>query len=162
MLFILKSTAAEFSNMSSSNHERFSQALYGTARVWRLALDRRLKHLGLSQASWLTIAAVARNAAMSQAELAGKLDVEGPTMVAMIDRLVKNGYLMRVCSTSDRRVKRIELTPRGQDVYCQLRSEADRFLQELFCDIDKEKLETATCLLESLYALIETKERSTV
>lgn len=149
-------------NISSSNHERFSQALYGTARVWRLAFDRRLKHLGLSQASWLTIAAVARSAQMSQAELAAKLGVECPTVVEMIDRLVKNGYLMRICSTRDRRVKRIELTPRGQDVYCQLRSEADGFLQELFCDIDKEKIETAAWLLESLCALIESKERSTI
>jgi MarR family transcriptional regulator for hemolysin len=40
--------------------ERFTTALHTTARAWRQALDRRLKYLGLSQASWLTIAVAAR------------------------------------------------------------------------------------------------------
>ena len=139
----------------SSDHERFSQAMYGTARLWRLALDRRLKHLGLSQASWLTIAAVARSAPMSQAELAARLGIEQPTMVVMIDRLVKNGYLMRVSAANDRRVKRIELTPSGQDMYDQLRRVADRFLQELLSDIGKEQIEAVTGFLECLHAAID-------
>jgi MarR family transcriptional regulator, transcriptional regulator for hemolysin len=143
--------------MTSAHHERFSQALYGTARAWNVALDRRLKHLGLSRASWLTIAAVARSAAKTQTELAASLGVEQPTMVPMLDRLVEQGYLMRVASASDRRVKRIVLTQRGQEMYSQLRGVVDRFLQELLCDIGKEQVEAATAFLECLHATIETK-----
>ena len=39
--------------------ERFSGALHNTSRAWRQALDRRLKYLGVSQASWMTIAGIA-------------------------------------------------------------------------------------------------------
>ena len=37
--------------------ERFENALYNIARCWRHAVDRRLKALGVSMASWMAIAA---------------------------------------------------------------------------------------------------------
>lgn len=40
--------------------EGFALALHESARAWRHALDRRLKSLGLSQASWMSIAFLAR------------------------------------------------------------------------------------------------------
>jgi len=40
--------------------ERFSRALHNTARIWRVALDARLKNLGVSQAGWMTFAMIAR------------------------------------------------------------------------------------------------------
>src|SRR5258708_11809239 len=76
--------------------ERFSSALHSTSRAWRQALDRRLKYLGVSQASWMTIAVAAQaRAPLSQSELADRLAVEGATMVAMVDRLVKAGLVVR-------------------------------------------------------------------
>ena len=36
----------------------FSHLLYLTAHHWRLAVNRRLKNLGLSQASWVAVAAI--------------------------------------------------------------------------------------------------------
>jgi hypothetical protein len=41
------------------HEERFAAALHNAARAWRQALDRRLKHLGISGAGWMTIAAAA-------------------------------------------------------------------------------------------------------
>ena len=54
--------------------ERFSNALHSTSRSWRQAVDRRLKYLGVSQASWMTIAFAAKaRSPLSQSELADKL-----------------------------------------------------------------------------------------
>jgi len=95
----------------SDLEERFSDALHSTSRSWRQAVDRRLKYLGVSQASWMTIAIAAKaRSPLSQSELADRLGVEGATMVAMIDRLVKAGLANREASTTDRRVKRVVLT----------------------------------------------------
>src|SRR6202166_1131225 len=104
--------------------ERFSGALHNASRAWRQALDRRLKYLGVSQASWMTIAVAAKaRAPLSQSELADRLGVEGATMVAMVDRLVKAGLVVREPSTTDRRVKRVALTQAGNLLYDQLRTE---------------------------------------
>src|SRR5258706_10338009 len=95
--------------------ERFSGALHNASRAWRQALDRRLKYLGVSQASWMTIAVAAKALQpLSQSELAEKLGVEGATMVAMVDRLVKAGLVKREPSTADRRIKRGVVTEAGQ------------------------------------------------
>jgi MarR family transcriptional regulator, transcriptional regulator for hemolysin len=143
----------------SDLEERFSDALHSTSRSWRQAVDRRLKYLGVSQASWMTIAIAAKaRSPLSQSELADKLAVEGATMVAMIDRLVKAGLIRREASTTDRRVKRVVLTPAGLKIYEKVLTEAVALRQELLANTDPRKLLIATELLESLQGVIETKE----
>jgi len=137
--------------------ERFSTALHGTARSWRLAVDRRLKYLGVSQAGWMTIAVTARSPSpLSQSELADRLAVEGATMVAMVDRLVKAGLVVRAPSTTDRRVKHVVLTPAGFALYDTVKAEAAAVRTELLSRIDRGRLNIATEVLEALQELIET------
>jgi MarR family transcriptional regulator for hemolysin len=139
--------------------ERFSDALHSTSRSWRQAVDRRLKYLGVSQASWMTIAIAAKaRSPLSQSELAYKLAVEGATMVAMIDRLVKAGLVLREASTTDRRVKRVVLTPAGLKIYEKVRAEGVALRKELLANTDPKKLLIAIELLEGLQRIIETKE----
>jgi MarR family transcriptional regulator for hemolysin len=139
--------------------ERFSDALHSTSRSWRQAVDRRLKYLGVSQASWMTIAIAAKaRSPLSQSELADKLAVEGATMVAMIDRLVKAGLVLREASTTDRRVKRVVLTPAGVKIYEKVRAEAVALRKELLANTDPKKLLIATELLEALQEIIESRE----
>lgn len=135
---------------------RFSTALHTTARAWRQAVDARLKDLGISQAGWMTIAMVAKaDAALSQRQLADLLGVEGPTIVAMVDRLVTAGLVLRAPSPLDRRVKLIRLTDAGQALYGKVKERADLFRSNLLAEVDPAVLLAATTLLESLQARIE-------
>ena len=138
-------------------NERFSAALHTTARAWRQALDRRIRYLGVSQASWLTIAVLAKSGGpLSQSELADRLAVEGATMVSMVDRLVKAGFVVREPSTIDRRVKRVVLTPAGSALYAKVKSEAEAFRRELLAQVPAEELRGATELLEKIQRIVET------
>ena len=141
----------------SDLEERFSAVLHNASRAWRQALDRRLKYLGVSQAGWMTIAVTAKaREPLSQSELAQSLGVEGATMVAMVDRLVKAGLVTREPSATDRRVKRVVLTADGGLLYDKVRTEAIAFRKELLANIDPKKLLAATELLEGLQHLIDT------
>ena len=136
--------------------ERFSDALHSTSRSWRQAVDRRLKYLGVSQASWMTIAIAAKaDTPLSQSELADRLGVEGATMVAMVDRLVKAGLVVREASSTDRRVKRVVLTPAGVAIYAKVKTEADALRSQLLAKVDAKKLLIATELLEGLREIID-------
>jgi MarR family transcriptional regulator for hemolysin len=136
--------------------ERFSNALHNAARAWRLAVDRRLKHLGLSQAGWMTVTVLAKaTEPLSQVDLANRLGVEGATMVAMIDRLEKAGLVVRKPSESDRRVKWVELTEAGDRLYGLVKAESNTFRNEFLKDIDAESLLIATELLERLHGVAE-------
>jgi len=139
-----------------SAEERFSNALHNAARMWRLALDRRLKDLGISQAGWLSVAYIAKaKSPLSQAELASLVQVEAATMVSTIDRLEKAGLVRRLPSESDRRVKLLVVTAEGQAIYEQVRARADDLRRELIGKIDPEKVAVATAVLEELQNLIE-------
>jgi MarR family transcriptional regulator for hemolysin len=136
--------------------ERFTNALHNTARAWKAAVDRRLKYLGLSQASWTTITAVAKaSEQLSQTELANRLGVEPATMVAMIDRLVKAELVVREPSAHDRRVKLVVLTEAGIQLYGKVKAEANVFRNELLANVDVQQLLVATELLERLQRVAE-------
>jgi MarR family transcriptional regulator for hemolysin len=144
------------SGLPESAEDRFSAALHGTARTWRLAIDKRLKHLGIGQAGWMTIAMVAKSAeAMSQRALADLVGVEGPSMVSMLDRLERDGLVTRAACPTDRRVKLVHLTEAGTILYKQVRKEADAVRAALFDGIDPQALDAAAGLLEVLRARIE-------
>jgi MarR family transcriptional regulator, transcriptional regulator for hemolysin len=131
--------------------QRFARALQNSARAWKSAVDRRLKHLGLSQASWTTVAIVAAaDSPMSQIELANRVGIEAASMVATIDRLVRAGLLQREPSQSDRRVKLITVTEAGKNLYAKVRSEANVFSQQMLGNMDKQQILAITEWLEDL------------
>jgi len=135
--------------------ERFAEALHGAARAWRQAVDRRLKSLGVSQASWAALAVASGAAApLSQSELAERLGVEGATTVAMVDRLVRAGFVERQPSKTDRRVNRVVVTDTGARLVEVVRAEAAAARRKLLADVDPKKLAAATELLEAVQKLI--------
>jgi MarR family transcriptional regulator for hemolysin len=136
--------------------ERFSKALHDGARTWRVALDKRLKHLGIGQSGWMTIAMVAKSAEpMSQRCLADQVGVEGPSMVSMLDRLERGGFVTRAPSTHDRRVKLVQLTEEGRKVYAEVRSVAESFRATLLAGLDPQALAAAAAVLETVRSRIE-------
>ena len=106
----------------------------------------------------MTIAIAAKtDSPLSQSELADRLGVEGATMVAMVDRLVKAGLVVRQASATDRRVKRVVLTPAGLAVYEKVKTEADALRKHLLAKMDSKKLLVATDLLENLRGIIDSQ-----
>jgi MarR family transcriptional regulator for hemolysin len=138
--------------------ERFENALYNIARSWRHAVDRRLKYLGISMASWMAIAAASQvRSPLSQSELADMLSVSGASMVHMIDRLVNDGLAIREPSISDRRVNRIVITDAGHRLYAVLKDEAAAVRQELLASIELGRLAHLTELLEQMRSILEAR-----
>lgn len=139
----------------SDLEERFAGALHNTARAWRQAIDRRLRYLGVSEASWMTIAMAKASSPLSQSELAEKLGIEGATMVAMLDRLAKAGLVVREPCSSDRRINRVVLTEAGLKLYDTVKSEASAVRKILLARVDVGRLAVATELLEALQGMID-------
>lgn len=145
--------------MATAPQEQFSSALHHAARAWRLALDRRLKHLGLGLAGWMTVAIAAKSKTpLSQSELAQGVGVEGATMVAMIDKLVAAGLVERRAAGHDRRVKHVAVTAAGMVLYAEVKAEADAFRREILSDEDEKLLAKAAALLERVREKAEAAE----
>lgn len=131
--------------------ERFENALRNTAMAWRQAVDRRLRRLGVSRLSWMTIAAAIRaRSPLSQSNLADMLAVSRASMVHTIDDLVKNGLVKRESSAFDRRLKRIVVTAAGAHLYSVLKDEVAAIRRRMLGVVEREKLAHLTELLEKL------------
>jgi MarR family transcriptional regulator for hemolysin len=76
-------------------------------------------------------------------------------MVAMIDRLVNAGFVLRAPSMTDRRIKRIVLTDAGKQLYDKVKTEANAFRQQLLAGVPQDRLAVATELLEQIQDLLE-------
>ncbi len=106
-------------------------------QLWRQLMDAELAHHGLSQAKWRTLAILAMHPqGMIQSELADELAVEGPSLVAMLDRLSKDEWVARIQSDVDRRCKIIQLTPRAWPLIEDIRQSSEKIYQRTIAKVD--------------------------
>nr|WP_201279294.1 MarR family transcriptional regulator [Cedecea colo] len=132
--------------------------LHLTAHQWRLAVDRRLKDLGMSQASWVAVAAIAGNETpLSQKELARQLGIESATLVPLINRLVEQNLVQRVLTPEDKRVRLLVATEQGQALYQKVKVVADELRQEVLTSISEEEQTVTRDVLTRLLKAAETK-----
>jgi MarR family transcriptional regulator for hemolysin len=141
-----------------SDWETFGPLLHGTARAWRQKLDERLKPMGLSQAKWRTLLhlSLARDA-LTQAEIAGRLGVEEPSVVTLLHRLEKEGWITRRSSLHDRRCKMVFLGRRAQRVISQINAAAEKLRHELLENVSAADLRTCVRVLTRIYEKAEGK-----
>jgi DNA-binding MarR family transcriptional regulator len=66
---------------------------------------------------WLVLALVSDGPKRTQLEIAKQLGIDKTTLVSILDRLEKDGLIVRTHSENDRRVRIPEATPAGVEVF---------------------------------------------
>lgn len=131
--------------------ENLGTLLGETARAWRGRLDQRLKPLGFSQARWLVLLKLARGGdGMVQKELAGRVGIEGATLVGLLDRMARDGWIVRRDCTRDRRSKTVHLTAQARSVLPRIEAVAAELRRELLDGIPAHDLERCMLLLSRI------------
>lgn len=145
--------------MNESDIEMFGPLLHGTARAWRLKLDERLKPLGMSQARWRTLLHLSlADRPITQAEVAARLGIEEPTLVTLLHRLERGGWVARRNAAHDRRCKTVHLGKRAHRVITQINAAANALRHELLEDISSAELRTCMRVLQRIHAKAEEKK----
>jgi MarR family transcriptional regulator for hemolysin len=136
--------------------ETFGPLLHGTARAWRLKLDARLKPMGLSQAKWRTLLHLSLSASpLTQAEVASRLGIEEPTLVNLLHRLERDGWVARRSAAHDRRCKTVHLGRRAHRIIAQINAAAAELRHDLLADIRMSDLRTCMRVLGRIRARAE-------
>jgi MarR family transcriptional regulator for hemolysin len=145
--------------MSPIDPETFGPLLHGTARAWRLKLDQRLKPMGLSQAKWRTLLHLSLAPdALTQAEIAARLGIEEPSLVALLHRLEREGWVKRQSATHDRRCNLVLLGRRAQRVIAQINAAADNLRHDLLSEVAPADLKTCIKVLKRIRAKAEKRD----
>jgi DNA-binding MarR family transcriptional regulator len=82
--------------------------------------DRAVKPLGITAQQIGVILMLSCGRAQTPYELSRAMSYDSGSMTRMLDRLEKKGFIARTRSDADRRMVKLELTPRGREVAQQL------------------------------------------
>lgn len=110
--------------------------------LWRSILDRRLAPLGLTQTRWVTLYHIWRlGEGHPQCDLARVIGVEAPSLVRTLGQLEEQGLVERRACDSDRRSKRIFLTPAAMPLLEQIDNVAKEARAEMLAGLSDENIE---------------------
>ena len=124
-----------------SDH-RFGLKLAELSRLWRQALDARLKPLGLSQARWAALIHLsAYPDGLTQGRLALRVGIRDSTLVPQLDALARDGLIERRDSLEDRRAKTVRLTPAALPLLEEIDRVGRELRQELTQDVAPQHLD---------------------
>ena len=119
-------------------------------RQWRRVVDRLLRPLGLTEATWLPLTHLERaTAPMRQKDLAASLGLDSSSVVRLLDGLETAGLIVRAGHV-DRRAKTIDITPKGLEVVQQVKALINQERLKLFADVSDEQLTTAFAVLQNI------------
>jgi MarR family transcriptional regulator for hemolysin len=97
-----------------------------TRQAFERALNEELAPHGITYRQWQVLGWLALEGELSQSELAERLRIEAPTLVGILDRMERAGWVSRRTDELDRRKKLVGPTPRVKPVWDKITSAARR------------------------------------
>ncbi|KRA64317.1 MULTISPECIES: MarR family transcriptional regulator [Rhizobium/Agrobacterium group] len=142
-----------------SEHEALGALIGQVNRLWRRSIDESLSQLGLTEATWRPLIYISRAIQpLSQNALAEHLSLDRSSIVRLLDTLEASGFVVRRKDPSDRRVKRLQLTSRGQEVAEQAESASRQLHAKVFNAIPHDLIATTQAGLLQIRRLLETSK----
>jgi MarR family transcriptional regulator, transcriptional regulator for hemolysin len=111
-----KGSFAIYRGGNTTAHIHLTVQMVLAARRWRSLLDERFRPIEQSSARMEALSAIMNSPPLSaQVDIARRLRIEGPTLTRMLDSLEQDGLVQRLPDPGDRRTKRLQLTPEGEE-----------------------------------------------
>lgn len=89
-----------------------------TAKSFQKALDFELrKHVGVTLSQWRVVVTLVMHPGITQKEIADKVGIESATLVPVLDKMEGDNLLVRKPDAEDRRVNRIYLTSKCDELW---------------------------------------------
>ncbi len=124
--------------------------LHDVARFLRKRFEQHARGLGLTRSQWQVLAFLAPNEGIHQAGLADILEIEGITLVRILDKLEACGLVERRPHPSDRRIWTLYLTEKAHPLLIRMRELGDRTRGEALEGLPPE---TQALLMQSLIVM---------
>ncbi len=95
---------------------------------------------------------------LTMGELGQKMHLACSTATDLIDRMERNGLIVRERDTQDRRVIRLYITDRGREIISQVVEARKRYLAEVLANVPPEQRQALKHSLSILYDLMKGQE----
>lgn len=128
----------------------FITSIGALRRELRRVYDRELAPSGLSLAFALPLVLIAEHPALSQRELAERLEIEGPTLVRLLHQLGAMSLVTRQQNPHDHRANTLHLTASGRAAARRLRRAMDGVRARLLAGVSDDELADALRVFEAV------------
>jgi MarR family transcriptional regulator for hemolysin len=106
--------------------------------MFRTYADYKASQLGITRAQWAVLARLDRFEGLKQSELADMLDLQPISLTRLLDRLASCGLIERRSDPTDRRAKRLFLTPAARPLLEQLGDLGEEMMTNVLAGVDSE------------------------
>lgn len=130
-----------------------------TSRIWQRAVNDELKQHGLTMRQLQLLAWLAYEGDLTQAELADRLEVEAATIVGILDRMERDGWIARCPDPHDRRKNVVRPTPQVEPVWNAMVRCLRRVRRQAVTGISPAELEQLRNLLGRIQENLQAMER---
>lgn len=117
--------------------------------------EKRLNYYNITRTQWIALYYISINKMITQKQLADKMYLKEPTVVRMLDKMELIGWVIRVNSENDKRIKLLSLTDKGQNIETEMLDIAEKFRNDVISDISPEELESYKSVLNKMLSNIE-------
>lgn len=100
------------------------RAVVLTGKAIREYFEGALTQEGATLATWIVLVGIDRGGWDNQRNLAKDLRIEGATLTRHLERMERDGLIVRTRDPADRRQIRAELTPEGRTLHGRLKAVA--------------------------------------
>ncbi len=100
----------------ADSEDKLGFLFHDVARFRSIVFDDFMQAHDLTRAQWWTLANLYRRDGLTQRVLADRLEIGAVTMSGLVDRLEAQGWVERRDDPKDRRVKRVWLTRRAEEI----------------------------------------------
>ena len=114
--------------------------IFSTAHQLSQTMNEELAALGITFRQWEVLVWLSLRGVTSQSELAGHLRVEAPTLVGVLDRMERDGWIRRTPDPRDRRRKLVEATEQVEPAWAKMAACARRVRSRAIEGIDEATL----------------------
>lgn len=129
----------------------FGRLLLPLSRRWRAAADRALADCGLSSAAGWALLHVGRlGDDVRQSDLVTELDMQGASVVRVLDQLEAAALLTRAADPDDRRANRLRLTDQGRALLGRIEGGLAALRRDLMEGVPESALVMAVTVLERI------------
>ncbi len=108
----------------------------------RRCYDDELTSFGLSRSLATALVRIGETRGIRQRDLAERLDIEGPSVVRLIDQLESSDLVVRRADPDDQRAKTLHLTEAGSALVVRIVPIIQELRTQLFADVPTGDLET--------------------
>jgi len=124
-----------------SLNREFAFIVNDVGRMLRTYADHKAGQFGITRAQWAVLARLDRFEGLKQSELAEMLDLQPITLTRLLDRLCNSGLIERRSDPSDRRAKRLFLTPAARPLLERLADLGEEMMATALAGVSRESVE---------------------